>query len=285
MSDTGPIDKFPTVWLTYGQRIKLDLANAYAMDENDSFFNDAYLDRITAQEKQLADWVIKLFLVQIALTAFQVAGFVTSEGSLSIFGITLKQATGVKEIILTLSATVALVTWIMMVSRDTCQTIIDTLLELNFSADFLPYAKVAGSTPFSVKLLIPRLHDQFVFATKTNKASMILFVLLLLVLYLIVFAFALAVNVFFFLNIYWHPTLGVWSSVVLAYVSLVVLFGVLFFVRFYVPQPHSDSRILKEIEALKEVDEKLYRRMLDDVYGPKSKFRRKRWFSYFRGKK
>lgn len=272
-AELGPIDKFPTVWLTYRERIKLDLANVHTKDVEDRFFNDAYIGKVATQEKQLADWVVKLFVVQIALTIFQVIGFISADGSISIFGVTLKQAAGVKEMVLALSATITLATWIVMVSRDTCQAIIDTLLELNFSEEFLRYAKIAEQTPFNLKFLTPKIYERYLFATRFNKWTRALFGVVVLVLFLAVFLFTLSVNVFFFLAIYWNPTLGVWSMLLLGYVSLVVLFGVLFFIRFYIPQPFSDNRIVEEIHALKDVDEKLYLRMVRDVYGPKSKYR------------
>ncbi|MFX8672400.1 hypothetical protein ABTM23_19210, partial [Acinetobacter baumannii] len=74
----------------------------HAKDVEDRFFNDAYIGKVAAQEKQLADWVVKLFVVQIALTIFQVIGFISADGSISIFGVTLKQAAGVKEMVLAL---------------------------------------------------------------------------------------------------------------------------------------------------------------------------------------
>lgn len=272
-NNTGPIDKFPTVWLTYRERIKLDLANVHAKDKADHFFNESYMSKVSAQQKQLADWTIKLLVAQIALTVFQVIGFISAEGSISIFGVTLKQAAGVKEMVLALSATVGLVTWIVMLSRDNCQAIIDTLLELNYSEEFLRYAKIGEQTPFNLKFLTPPIYEQYLFATRFNKATRVLFGVVILVLFLALLVFSLAANVFFFLSIYWKPTLGAWSFLVLGYVSAVVLFGILFFVRFYIPQPFSDNRIIAEVHALKDVDEGLYRRMVNEVYAPKSKYR------------
>lgn len=272
-ADVGPIDKFPIVWLTYRERIKLDLANVHAKDVEEQFFNEAYINKVSAQQKQLADWVVKLFVAQIALTVFQVIGFISAEGSISIFGVTLKQAAGVKEMVLALSATVGLVTWIVMVSRDTCQAIIDTLLELNFSEEFLRYAKIGEQTPFNLKFLTPQIYKQYLFATRFNKATRALFGLSILIIFLAVFVFSLAANVFFFLSILWKPTLGIWSYLILGYVSAVVVFGLLFFMRFYIPQPFSDNRIIEQIQALKDVDENLYQRMVNEVYSPKSKYR------------
>jgi hypothetical protein len=104
---------------------------------------------------------------------------------------------------------------------------------------------------------------------------MFAFLVLIPVVALAIFSFTVAINLYFFLNVYWHPTLGVWSTLVLGYVAAIVAFGLLFFVRFQVPQPYSDKRIIQEIDALKEVDEKLYRRMLSEVYGPESQYRKR----------
>lgn len=91
---------------------------------------------------------------------------------------------------------------------------------------------------------------------------------------LFVLVFSIAVNVAFFRDIYQNPTLGIWSNLVLAYVGLTVIFGFFLFIRLYLPLPFIDNSVNLSIEALKGVDERLYRRKVNEVYGPDSKYRK-----------
>src|SRR5882762_6193196 len=116
--------RFPTVWLTYKARIRGDFDRAYSAEGGAEYFDSDYFSRLCAQIKQLEDWLIKLFVLQISLTGFQVIGFVGNDASISLFGITLKQATGVKEILIAFYAFIAVATWMIIISRDTVQTVL-----------------------------------------------------------------------------------------------------------------------------------------------------------------
>ena len=70
MSETpDPPQNFPIRWLTYRARIRLDVDRAYGEDENDEFFTGNYLANLGTQVKQTDDWLVKLFILQIGLSA------------------------------------------------------------------------------------------------------------------------------------------------------------------------------------------------------------------------
>lgn len=92
-----------------------------------------------------------------------------------------------------------------------------------------------------------------------------------------VYSFSIAINVLFFLDIYRHPTLGTWSNWILGYVSLMLFFGLLFLVRFYLPQPYRDQSSVLALRRLENDDPALYRRRLGEIYGADSEYRKYRW--------
>jgi hypothetical protein len=123
--------RFPLRWLTYRKRIILDLDRAYASEGGEEFFNADYVGRLSAQAKQLEEWAVKLLITQIALTGFQVIGFFGTDASISLFGITLKQATGVKELLIAFYCAITFAAWMIFISKETTLTILDRLAELS----------------------------------------------------------------------------------------------------------------------------------------------------------
>jgi hypothetical protein len=269
--------RFPTVWLTYKARIRGDFDRAYSAEGGAEYFDSDYFSRLCAQIKQLEDWLIKLFVLQIALTGFQVIGFVGNDASISLFGITLKQATGVKEILIALYAFIAVATWMVSISRDTALTVAERLVERSTDEPFVAFGKLAAPTSFNVKFYMPRAYEDWIFPTRANQILFLVFVIAAVLISLAVFLFSLAVNVVFFLDIYRHPTLGVWSNWVLGYVGLTVAFGLIFLTRFYFPQPYRDQSILLALKTLEDADPSLYRRKRAELYGEHSKYRKYTW--------
>lgn len=160
---------FPTVWITYKGRIKRDLDRAFATAGGAEYFNSDFVTALSAQAKQLEDWAIKLLIVQIAITGFQVVGFVGNDASISLFGVTLKQATGVKEILISLYALVAVATWMVLISRDTSLTVLERLVELSTKEPFVHFGKLSTPTSFNLKFYMPRAHEDWIFPTRVNK--------------------------------------------------------------------------------------------------------------------
>jgi hypothetical protein len=275
--DTNKPVTFPTAWFTYKSRIRRDLDRAYAEEGGETFFGADYVTRISGQAKQLEEWFTKLMALQIALMAFQVIGFISSDASLSLFGITLKQAAGVKEMLLVIFAVIAVATWLVLISRDTVLAVIDRLAELSTERTLASFEKLALPSPSNIKFYVPRLYDDWMFPTAPNKALFGAFVVVSALLAVSVFAFSLAINIVFFLDIYRRPTLGAWSYCVLGYVVATYMFGILCLVRFYLPLPYRDNSALLELKALEGVDEVLLHRRREEIFGEDSKYRKFRW--------
>jgi hypothetical protein len=271
--------RFPTKWMTYKARIRRDVDRVYAAEGGPEYFDDEYVSRLGAQAKQLDEWLIKLFIVEVALTGFQVVGFIVSDASISLFGVTLKQAAGVKEVLLAFYCFVALTLWMVAVSRDTILAVSERLVELSTEQRLTNFGKLAAPTFFNMKFYFPSAHDDWIFPTLTNKIFFVIFCIVGLFVILANFLFSVAVNIFFFVDISRQPTLGTWSTLILAFVCLTVLFGFLFIVRFQLPLPYTDKSEALAIEALKECDPSLYRRQLAEMYGANSAYRRYK-FSY-----
>jgi hypothetical protein len=269
--------KFPTVWLTYKARIRRDFDRAYSSEGGAEYFGSDYFSRLCTQVKQLEDWLIKLFILQIALTGFQVVGFIGNDASISLFGITLKQATGVKEILIALYAFIAVAAWMVIISRDTALTVLERLVELSTGEPFVEFGKLAAPTSFNVKFYMPSAYEDWIFPTRANQLLFVVFVVTAVSISLAVFLFSLAVNLVFVLDIYRHPTLGVWSTWILGYVGLTLFFGLIFLIRFYFPQPYQDQSVLLALKALEEVDSALFRRKRAEIYGVHSRYRKYKW--------
>ena len=269
--------RFPMVWLTYKVRIRRDLDRAFAAEGGETFFSADYLTRMAAQAKQLDEWLIKLFVVQITLTGFQVVGFVVPDASVSLFGITLKQASGVKEILISFYCLIAVATWITMLSRDTAITVLERAIEITTDAAFIDFGKLATPTPFGTKIYVPRAYEDWIFPTRLNTAIFWILSALSILLYTAIFCASVAINAFLFMDIYRHPTLGTTSYWVLSFVGLTLALGILFITRFYLPQPYRDQSVLQDLRALEHTDPGLYRRKRAEIYGPQSRLRKYTW--------
>ncbi|HLZ05199.1 MAG TPA: hypothetical protein VKR55_24000 [Bradyrhizobium sp.] len=270
--------RFPITWLTYKARIRRDLDRAYASDEGDSFFSSDYMTRLSTEARQLDERLIKLFALQLAITGFQVVGFFGNDATVSLFSVTLKEAVGVKEILLTLYCFIAVATWIVAISRETTLTVIEHLVELSSPNQALSnFGKIAAPSAFGVKFYMPRVYEDWIFPTRANTIIFGAFFAVVILLSVAIFLFSSAVTVYFIVDIYRHPTLGVWSKVILTYAVLTFLFGIILIVRFYVPQPYRDQSSLLELKALEDADTAIYLRKRAEIFGLDSKYRRYTW--------
>ena len=200
-----------------------------------------------------------------------------SDASISLFGVTLKQAAGVKEVLLAFYCFVALATWFVTVSRDTILAVSERLIELSTKQPLTNFGKLTAPTFFSMKVYLPRAYEDWIFPTPTNKVLFATFCIVGVLLFLATCLFSFAINIFFFVDIYRHPTLGVWSTLILAFVCLTILFGVLLIIRFHFPLPYSDQSSVLALKALEQSDPSLYRRQSAEIFGPQSVYRRYKW--------
>ena len=264
--------------MTYKARIRSDVDRAYATEGGPEFFDNDYINRLGTQAKQLDEWLIKLLIVQIALTAFQVIGFLGSDASISLFGVTLKQATGIKELLLGFYCFVAIAMWMVAVSRDTILAVVERLAE----GPLTNFSKLAAPTFFSMKFYVPQAYEDWIFPTAANRVLFCGLVVVGVILSLAAFVFSFAVNISFIVDIYRHPTLGAWSTLVLAFVCLTILFGILFIARFHMPLPYRDQSVMLALKALEDSDPSLHRRQLAEIFGPQSTYRKYKWSYLFK---
>ncbi|MCK1691662.1 hypothetical protein [Bradyrhizobium sp. 145] len=175
-------------------------------------------------------------------------------------------------------AIVAMATWTISISRDTSLVVVERLTELSAEEEHLSgFGKLAAPTFFGVKVYVPRAYDDWIFPTLANTALFWVVSVLAIVLFSAAIVFSMGINVLFAVDIYQQPTLGRWSSWILAFVGLTFLFGLLFIVRFYFPLPYRDQSSLLALKALEEVDIRLSRRFRDDIFGEASRYRKYTW--------
>jgi hypothetical protein len=111
--------RYPTKWLSYRARLENDLEWAYQNDEGSAFFNNDYISSLKDIIRQLESWQIKILSMQLAISSFLLIGFISRESSITLFGVALKQAVGLKEILLSLSATLTVLMCGITTLKDT----------------------------------------------------------------------------------------------------------------------------------------------------------------------
>ena len=102
----------------------------------------------------------------------------------------------------------------------------------------------------------------------SQEASISLFgiSLLLILMFMSLFFFSIAIQVAIFRDIYLHPTLPqFWSVIVLGYVVTGYIVGLFWLVRMLCPLPYRDKSLLLELERLKEIDPAAYGRRLAEL--------------------
>jgi hypothetical protein len=257
--------RYPTRWLSYRARIRDDLKRAFEAPNAKEFFSKAYVDAVSAEARRLEDWNVKLLSIQFGIMAFLVVGFVSSDVSVSIFGVSLKNATGLKEVLLALSATVGMVSLFISSSRDTLVYIIDGITDLSADKTFSAYAKLSIPTQFNLKTYVGKQYELWVFPTFITKILFAIIVMLIVVLFFLVIAFSIGVSGMLFLDIYRNPTLGIWSGAILIYVTIAWALALIWAVRFNAPLPYKDMNVLQKLAALQETDPDEHERRLAEM--------------------
>lgn len=265
---------FPLVWLTYKARLRLDLDRSYSVDPDADYFTPEYADRLSVQVKQSEDWLLKLILFQIGLMAFQIVGLLNKDASMSLLGVTIQNVAGIKEVVLAIYATMALLTWFMLMSRDTGLAVLEHLVELSSDHKARELAKLARPAAFNLRFIFPRQYDDWIFATWPTKWLTLLFFICLALISFAAICASAVVNAALIVLVYRNPTLGDWSIYTIYYAIAVFGVGVLFLVLYYFPLPFRDHRVLIEINKLRDAGDPKYMDRLNEVYGPNSKYRR-----------
>jgi len=217
--------RFPTKWLTYNQRINADLDDAFAENNADTFFDQDYMKSLVAPIKQQEDWILKLFALQFTIILFLIVGFATKDVTLNFFGVALGNVPGIKEMLLALSSTAALLILILVSSRDTTIVLAEGITDRTVDPRFVVYARFVLPSAFNVRFYVPREFNRWIFATKINKSITIFIAFLTVSIMIASIVASLAIQVVLIGEVWRHPTLGYWSYFALAYIGAAYLLG------------------------------------------------------------
>lgn len=262
--------RFPTRWLTYKRRVRDDVELLYKTEKGKEFFGDKYVEALKASAKQLEEWEIKLFVLQVGIYIFVVIGLFVSDTSFSLFGISLKQSPGVKEILLAFSASLAVIIYSITQSKQLRLTVIEKITELKEDPALLAFAKLAGPAPFHLNVYIARQFDRWILSTFLTKTIFILLSLLSVLFVLSLVAISFSIWIYLLIDIMRKPTLGLWSYIALIHSAIAVFLCVMWFIRAYLPLPFRDMEVLQELRRLEKSDPAEYAKRLQEIYGPLS---------------
>lgn len=240
--------KYPIRWLTYQQRVREDLREALDATEGDEkpFFTEAYMTTLAAPIKQQDDWLLKLLFLQGTILGFLAVGLVSPETKLGAFGFDLKYFEGLREILLAISATIALIVFFLASSRDTAVFMLKIICEYKHQRSTLPFAQYALPSAFSLRIYVPREYDRWIFAMFPQKLFQASAGLLLLVMAGIAFTASLTIHWALIMEIRHNPGLGSWSTAALVYVIVSYVLDVALLANRWLPFPYRDQSELKQ---------------------------------------
>lgn len=262
--------RFPVHWLTYRRRVRDDVENLYKSENGPAFFDDKFAAALTASTKQLEEWEIKLIVFQLGISVFIVLGLITTDASISLLGISLKHVKGMKELLLALSASLAVISSVVTQSKHLRLVVLEKLMELRTEEKFQPFAKLASPSAFHITPYIAREFERWIFSRFLTGATMFLIAFLYALVVILLLAFSVSLWVFLYLEILRAPGLGLWSYLALAYSCAAHLLCVLCLVRMHAPLPFRDMQVLRELRDLQRGNPALYAKRLQEVYGTKA---------------
>lgn len=261
--------KFPVRWLTYKRRIQLDLERAFKEPNANQIFGSAFAEDISASIRRAESRIIKLISLQFAIALFFIVGFLSSEQSISIFGVSLNQVPGLKEILLAVYSTVAAATMPLITVRDIKIFVLERIAELRGDKAFLPFTKLQIASAFELNAYLPRQYEDWIFPALFSRLFFALLLLVVMTIGLFVVGFWILLFCLVYQAIYRNPSLGTWSYLILTYSGLCLVGNILWFARFNFPFPYRDKSDLKRMVEIKDVDPIEHRRLFEKVFGRK----------------
>ncbi|WP_426435898.1 hypothetical protein [Bradyrhizobium genosp. P] len=232
-------------WLTYRQRMDADLDDAFRQPGAEEFFSEDYIRRLSEPIKQLDDSLIKLSVIQFAILGFLAVEFVSSDATFSLFGLSVKNAPGLKEFLLAFSATVAIAIGAITGTRDTTVNMIQGISQRTANARFGQYAAYALPIGFNLRLYLPLERKRGQFSTGPAKLVTVVIALLVVFVFLSTLVASAAIHWMILKDIWTHPTLGPWSYFALTYVVASYLLNLLILLKRLLPFPYDDKSELK----------------------------------------
>jgi hypothetical protein len=260
---------FPLKWLSYKQRIRNDVERLFVSPDGKTFFDEPYCGALEGSIKQLQDWYLKLLSLQTAISVFIIIGFISDDASISLLGITLKQAAGVKEVVLAVSVTFGLVTLVVSFLVETRVAVIEKLIILKTKPEFHSLALLRAPAMLHFRVYITQPYAEWMFPIFLSKVLMGAQMIGFFVLFLCAFVASIVITVYLFMNIYIAPTLGIWSYAILGYAALAYLTSLIAVIVLHCPLPYRDKSELLEVARLKETDPTRYDERIRKLFGKK----------------
>lgn len=252
--------KFPIRWLTYKQRIVLDIERAFKSPAAKNAFPPDFIQNLTKSIERSEGWIIKLFSFQFSITAFFILGFISDKPSLSLLGISLTDVVGLKEVLLAIWTMLGAINAIIGTSRDTLVLVADEVFaRQQGNNELLPLAKLSLPASFNIRVYTPREFDDWLFSTWSAKTLFAVLTTLATLIFFSVLIFSFLFSLYVFRDIYNHPTLGSWSYTLLIFSGIVYVFTLLWVLRFGLPLPYRDKSGFKRIAELEHTDPIAYR--------------------------
>jgi hypothetical protein len=259
--------RFPIRWLTYRTRIQLDVDEAFNLPSGKEIFDHDYVERADSAIKQLEAWQVKMMTTSFAISAFLVTGFITDDATVSLFGVSLKQAVGLKEVLLALSATIGVFMTSITQSKETLIAVLEKLTQLSTDREVLPLAALATRSSFHLKFYVPRQYDKWILPTFFTMLYSLLLGLLWIIVVLFMLAAVFGLTAFLAIQIYRHPTLGIWSTAILYYVGVVFMLSIFSTLKLILPMPYRDKSDLKKMLELETTNPAEYLALRRKYFG------------------
>ena len=258
--------RYPIRWLTYKGRLRDDVTTAIGTEGGKEFFNKDYIERLINSAKQLEDWEIKLLTAQLAIVAFFLVGFTSDESSISLFGISLKQASGLKEVLLAISSSLLVLSLFFNAAKEAKLTIVEAIIKATTDEKYREFAEFAAPASFHLRVYVARQFERWVFPMLPTRITFGIIVTLLVIIFAAYFLFSILISLYIFLDVYKNPTLGTGSSAVLAYVVCVYVLAGFWIIRTQLPLPFRDQSALKKAAELQRLDPIAYEQLMRELY-------------------
>lgn len=247
---------FPIRWLTYKRRVLIDLESAFASEgAKEWILNEQYVSQLGAAAKEADVWLLKLMSIQAAVTVFVFLGLTNPQSSISLFGVSLSNVPGIKEVLLVASVTLGLISSFISFSRDTLRIVAEAVLQrLVHDGSVAKFAKLAIPAAFNVWTYFPAEYNQYIFSTLLRRVSTLVITASLVTVAVLFLGASFFVSWRLFHDIWTEPMMGAWSKWCLIYSICAFSASGLMLLRFHLPMPYRDKSELKVIEKLQKTD-------------------------------
>lgn len=233
--------KFPRRWLTYKQRIGLDVDRAYKQHGGKEFFNEKYEADLAGVVRELERWQIRLAGLQTALFAFLIIGLLGRYTTISFLGVSIRDEFGLKELLAVFTSTISFLTLIVTASKEMRIFVIENLVDLKSPHGFRDFAILSSRSSFHMQVYFAKTWDQFLFSTILTKVLFFALALLVSLVTLSLLLGSMALQVGILILVWENPSFGIWSEIIVGYGIVVFLIGLLWLGRLLVPLPFQDE--------------------------------------------